>query len=219
MVDFDNFIGTSISKRAAWLMASKAKRYEIAERAVIESGNASASFLQRKLGVTFSEGIALIEEMESNGIISPKNGNAPRIVYCNNIFESKTLPEKAPYRCKILNVVDKMEGHDFEYWCANILKKNGFYNVDVTPGSGDHGVDVLAEKDGVHYAIQCKCYSHDLGNTPVQEVYAGKEMYRCQVGVVMTNRYFTAGAKQLAEQTRVLLWDRDKLKSLIESAV
>lgn len=118
----------------------------------------------------------------------------------------------------VMNAVDNMDGHDFELWCANLLSKNGFSNVTVTPGSGDHGVDVLAEKDGIHYAIQCKCYSHDLGNTPVQEVYAGKEMYRCQVGVVMTNRYFTAGAKQLAEQTRVLLWDRDKLQSLIESA-
>lgn len=114
--------------------------------------------------------------------------------------------------------VDAMDGHTFEYWCAEILSKNGFSNVSVTPGSGDHGVDVLAEKDGIRYAVQCKCYSHDLGNTPVQEVYAGKEMYRCQVGVVMTNRYFTAGAKALAEQTRVLLWDRDKLQSLIASA-
>lgn len=118
----------------------------------------------------------------------------------------------------VLSMVDQMEGHSFEYWCASLLKKNGFSSADVTPGSGDHGVDIIAVKDGIHYAIQCKCYSHDLGNSPVQEVYAGKEMYRCQVGVVMTNRYFTPGAKQLAEQTRVLLWDRDKLKDFIESA-
>ncbi len=117
-----------------------------------------------------------------------------------------------------MDKVDAMDGHAFEYWCADLLSKNGFSSVEVTPGSGDHGVDVLAEKEGIRYAIQCKCYSHDLGNTPVQEVYAGKEMYRCQVGVVMTNRYFTSGAKTLAEQTRVLLWDRDKLQSLIESA-
>lgn len=116
----------------------------------------------------------------------------------------------------IISKVDSMDGHNFEHWCAELLQKNGFYNVEVTPGSGDHGVDVLAEKEGVRYAIQCKCYSHDLGNTPVQEVYAGKEMYRCQVGVVMTNRYFTKGAKELAEKTRVLLWDRDKIQQMIE---
>lgn len=108
-----------------------------------------------------------------------------------------------------------MDGHTFEHWCADLLVKNGFTDITVTQASGDQGVDILAVKDGIHYAIQCKCYASDLGNTPVQEVYAGKEMYGCQVGVVMTNRHFTAGAKQLAEKTRVLLWDRDKLTEML----
>ena len=105
--------------------------------------------------------------------------------------------------------IDLMEGHAFEYWSADMLRNQGFQNVEVTRGSGDQGVDVLAEKDGIKYAIQCKCYSSNLGNTPVQEVHAGKDMYHCHVGVVLTNRYFTEGAKQLAEVTGTLLWDRD----------
>ena len=115
-------------------------------------------------------------------------------------------------------LVDNMTGHEFEQWCALLLQKNGFADVSVTPGSGDQGVDVLASKDGVYYAIQCKCYHSDLGNTPVQEVYAGKEYYRCQVGVVMTNRHFTDSAKQLASHTRVLLWDREKIIEMLEIA-
>lgn len=110
-----------------------------------------------------------------------------------------------------LQGIDTMEGHDFERWCGALLEKNGFTDVEVTPGSGDQGVDVLATKDGVKYAIQCKCYAHDLGNTPIQEVEAGKVFYGCHVGVVMTNRYFTKGAKELAEKTGTLLWDRDYL--------
>ena len=113
---------------------------------------------------------------------------------------------------------DGMEGHEFESYCADLLRKNGFVNVSVTPGSGDQGVDVIAEKEGVRYAVQCKCYSSALGNTPVQEVCAGKSMYNCHVGVVMTNNYFTAGAKQLAENNGILLWDRDKLQRMIDSA-
>lgn len=111
---------------------------------------------------------------------------------------------------------DGMDGHVFEYWCADLLRDNGFSGVEVTPGSGDQGVDVLAVKDGIRYAVQCKCYSSDLGNTPVQEVHAGKEMYSCQIGAVMTNRYFTKGAKELAARTGVLLWDRDKLKEMLQ---
>lgn len=112
---------------------------------------------------------------------------------------------------------DGMDGHEFEYWCADLLKSNGFSNVEVTRGSGDQGVDVVAEKGGIRYAIQCKCYSSNLGNTPVQEVYAGQSMYRCQIGAVMTNRYFTAGAQELAEANGVLLWDRDELIKMLEN--
>ena len=115
-----------------------------------------------------------------------------------------------------IGIVDSMEGHDFEYWCADLLRKNGYENVEVTPGSGDQGIDVLAEKDGIKYAIQCKCYSKDLGNTPVQEAEAGRVFYGCHVGVVMTNRYFTKGAKELAEKTRTILWDRDRLGEMLE---
>ena len=111
--------------------------------------------------------------------------------------------------------IDAMEGHEFERFIADLLRKLGYQKVEVTPGSGDQGVDVLAEKDGVRYAIQCKCYSADLGNTPVQEVNTGKMIYHCHVGVVVTNRYFTQGARDAAKATGVLLWDRSKLESLI----
>lgn len=113
--------------------------------------------------------------------------------------------------------IDYMDGIMFENWCAGLLKKNGFSNVKLTPTSGDQGVDILAEKDGIKYAVQCKCYSKDLGNKPVQEVNTGKTIYHCQIGVVMTNRYFTKGAKDAADATGVLLLDRDKLKHMIGS--
>lgn len=116
-----------------------------------------------------------------------------------------------------LSKVDSMNGPDFERWCAEALCRNNFDNVQVTRGSGDQGVDVLAEKGGIKYAIQCKCYASDLGNTPVQEVNAGKTIYHCHVGVVMTNRFFTAGAKRAADATGVLLWDRDKLEEYIRN--
>lgn len=112
--------------------------------------------------------------------------------------------------------IDHMGGHEFEACCAGLLKRNGFSDVEVTPGSGDQGVDIIAVKDGIKYAIQCKCYSSDLGNKPVQEVHTGAAVYHCQIGAVMTNRHFTPGAKQAAEATGVLLWDRDKLVEMLK---
>ena len=113
--------------------------------------------------------------------------------------------------------VDEMDGHEFEYWCADLLRENGFQNVTVTPGSGDQGVDLLAEKDGVRYAIQCKRFSSPLGNTPVQEVHTGKEIYNCHIGVVMTNSTFTSGAIDAATRTNTMLWDRSVLEKMLKN--
>ena len=110
---------------------------------------------------------------------------------------------------------DDMEGHQFEYFCADVLRKNGFEKVEVTQGSGDQGIDIIAFKDGIKYGIQCKCYSADIGNKAVQEAFSGKTFYNCHVGVVLTNRYFTASAKELAEKNGILLWDRNKLNEMI----
>ena len=117
-----------------------------------------------------------------------------------------------------ISSIDGMEGHDFEYFCADLLRRNGFSEVSVTKGSGDQGVDILATKGGIKYAVQCKNYASALGNTPVQEVNAGKTFYNCHVGVVMTNSTFTPGAKTLAQATGVLLWDRAALKQMMEDA-
>lgn len=112
--------------------------------------------------------------------------------------------------------VDDMEGHEFERFCAELLKKNGFKNVRVTSGSGDQGIDVLATKDSISYGIQCKCYSSDVGNKAVQEAIAGRGFYDCHIGAVLTNRFFTQSARELAKKEKILLWDRAKLRKLIE---
>ena len=128
------------------------------------------------------------------------------------------FPEPVPEpEAPQLPVYDTMEGHDFEYYCADLLRNDGFYNVEVTQGSGDQGIDILAEKSGIRYGIQCKCYSNNIGNKAVQEAFAGKTFYHCHVAAVLTNRYFTRSAKELAEKDQVLLWDRDELERLVQN--
>lgn len=113
---------------------------------------------------------------------------------------------------------DNMEGHKFEYFCADLLNRNGFKDVYITQGSGDQGIGIVAYKDEIKYGIQCKCYSSDVGNNAVQEVFAGKTFYGCHIGVVLTNQFFTKSAKELAKKNGVLLWDRRKLLELSENA-
>ena len=112
--------------------------------------------------------------------------------------------------------LDGMEGHDFEFFCADLLERRGFVDVEVTRSSGDYGVDVLAEKDGVTYAIQCKRYDGPVGVKAVQEAYAGRDFYDRMVGAVMTNQYFTDPAVAAARKLKILLWDRGYLESMLE---
>lgn len=121
-------------------------------------------------------------------------------------------------RSPSLAAIDKMEGHEFERFTADLLRKLGYERVEVTPGSGDQGVDVIAVKDGKRYAIQCKRYAQKLGNKPIQEVHAGKTIYGCSVAAVITNNYFTDGGKEAARALGVELWDRDELRKMIEFA-
>lgn len=143
----------------------------------------------------------------------------PKVIKQDTKKSSKEEKEERDINCdaQAWDMVDNMDGHKFEHFCAQILSRNGFVNVQVTPGSGDQGVDIIAEKDGVKYAIQCKRYASPLGNTPVQEVHAGKTFYGCHVGVVMTNSTFTLGAINLATATGVLLWDRSVLENMMKS--
>lgn len=112
--------------------------------------------------------------------------------------------------------MDEMEGAEFELFCANLLERKGFIDVNVTKASGDFGVDILAEKDGVTYAIQCKRYADPVGVKAIQEVYAGREYYDRMVGAVLTNQYFTAPAVEAARKLKILLWDRGYLESMME---
>lgn len=111
---------------------------------------------------------------------------------------------------------DLLDGHEFEYYCADLLRKRGFQGVEVTKGSGDYGIDILAERDGVTYAIQCKCYGDSVGVKAVQEAYAGRDYYECMVGAVLTNQYFTGPAVEAAKKLKILLWDRGYLESMEE---
>ena len=128
----------------------------------------------------------------------------------------KPIPQIDVYKSQINDVllnIDKMSTHglDFEEFTVQLLSDNGFENVSKTQGSGDYGIDVLASKDGITYAIQCKCYSDKVGNKAVQEAFSGKSFYNCMVAAVLTNNYFTNAAIETAKANNVLLWDREKL--------
>ncbi len=205
---------------------------------VVESQRGSVSLLQRRFKIGFNRANKIMEQLYEAGIVGPEDPSKLRNVLWDTItFEkkeyliefAKKLQDAHQESNEIyiadsnnsssykLNDFDNMDGHSFEYFCADLLNSNGFSKVKVTQGSGDDGIDILAEKDGISYGIQCKCYSDNIGNKAVQEAYTGVQMYHVDVGVVLTNRFFTDSAINTAKKTRIKLWDRNKLLELINT--
>lgn len=58
----------------------KDDKYDEAVKVVLEHRSASASLLQRRLGVGYNRAANLIEEMEANGVVGPAQGSKPRKV-------------------------------------------------------------------------------------------------------------------------------------------
>ncbi|MCK9330105.1 MAG: restriction endonuclease [Candidatus Cloacimonetes bacterium] len=117
---------------------------------------------------------------------------------------------------KIVSIddIDVMNGTEFELFISLLFSKMQ-YSTLVTKHSGDQGIDVIAEKNGTRMGIQAKCYSCSVGNSAIQEAVAGKNYYKLDKVLVVTNNYFTNSAKELAYSNDVILWNRDKLKEKI----
>ena len=110
----------------------------------------------------------------------------------------------------------RLTGEEFERYIAEILEDNGFKHVQKTIQSGDQGVDILCERGGHRYAIQCKNYQGAVGNAAVQEAYAGMCYYDCDIAVVLCPGRFTASARELADSTGVLLWGEKRLTHMMQ---
>jgi restriction system protein len=99
---------------------------------------------------------------------------------------------------------DSMSGAAFERLCADELRRAGWH-VQLIGATGDQGGDLIAEKEGRRVLIQCKQYSYPVGNTAVQEAFAGMRHHGANLACVVSNASYTKGAVQLATSTGVRL--------------
>ncbi len=111
-----------------------------------------------------------------------------------------------------------MRGTDFEHFLSRVFQSLG-YQVTLTKGSGDQGVDLILTGKGRRIAVQAKGYAGSLGNSPVQEVVAGMVFYQCDSCAAITNSRFTSGAEQLAAVNGCKLIDGARIPDLIEGRI
>lgn len=94
--------------------------------------------------------------------------------------------------------VASSDGVGFEHACLAILIQGG-WEAQLTPTTGDQGVDIIARKGEKSVAIQCKNTRAATGNAAVQEVHAGRAFYEATSAVVVSQSGYTPSAIQLAK--------------------
>ncbi len=111
--------------------------------------------------------------------------------------------------------IDTMSGREFEAFLGKIMTHRG-YKVKQTGASGDLGVDLIATKDKETLAIQAKRQAGKVSRRAVSDAVAGKLHYKCSGALVISNNYYTPGARELAKSTGCILVDRSTLTRWIQ---
>jgi S-DNA-T family DNA segregation ATPase FtsK/SpoIIIE len=65
-------------------MSERDSLYDDAKKLVLETGNASTTFLQRKMKIGYARAASLMDLLEQNGIIGPSEGAKPRKIFYPN---------------------------------------------------------------------------------------------------------------------------------------
>ncbi len=130
------------------------------------------------------------------------------------IYKYKKKVKERRLRALELSNIDSMQKTEFEDYISRLLAHRGF-KVEGTKDPVDLGVDVIAQKNDLKYAVQVK---QDAGLVPrltVSDTVAGKYHYDCNTAMVVTNSYFAEDAIELARSTECELVDRNTLAEWI----
>ena len=110
--------------------------------------------------------------------------------------------------------------YDYEVFVAQHLRNLGYKDVRTTKKSGDYGADVLATSpEGIKICAQCKKYRNPVGVDAIQEIYAAKAYYGCDLACVYTTSSYTRSAKSMADRTGVKLYVLAPTKTTVQEQV
>lgn len=109
---------------------------------------------------------------------------------------------------------------EFQDLIAELLKAEGFTNVEVTGRPNDGGVDIAAHSNRAFsagkYIVQCKKYHYQrVTSGEVQAFYGAITADLAARGAFVTTSGFTKGATKFAQRVGMSLVDGEKLVQLL----
>lgn len=85
---------------------------------------------------------------------------------------------------KSISFWQNMSGRDFEVNIAKLFSENN-YNVHLTKGGADGGIDIVVEKDSKKYAVQCKAHKTKISESVARDLYGVLHQYNYAGGFLI----------------------------------
>lgn len=111
--------------------------------------------------------------------------------------------------------LEAMSWREFEMLVGEAFRARGF-RVRETPAGADGGVDLVMDREGDRFLVQCKQWkAQTVGVSIVRELYGVMAAQNAQGGYVVTSGRFTAEAVAFARGKPIELMDGPALHELI----
>lgn len=101
-------------------------------------------------------------------------------------------------------------GFEFEIAVGNLYQEMG-YNVKVTQGTGDGGVDIVISKDGKKGIIQCKAHNHPVGPNDIRALWGVKDDFKADYVIFVAYSGVTCGGYEFAKNKNYEIIDVNDL--------
>jgi restriction system protein len=126
------------------------------------------------------------------------------------------VPRFAKPEVEPMEWLRKIDWFQFEIFVAYVYEKRGFYVRRKGGANPDGGVDLIIEKDGQRFAVQCKQWkTWNVGVKAIREFLGALTDSKIQKGIFITLEGYTGEAKQLAEKHGIEIINEAGLRTMM----
>lgn len=102
--------------------------------------------------------------------------------------------------------IQEMTGKQFEIFVAGLFSRKGYY-VEMTPDSGDHGIDLRLSRSGRRGVVQCKRWNGIVGEKELRDFFGAMCHENVEFGFFVAGTEFSSSAKEFSRGKTLALVD------------
>ena len=93
--------------------------------------------------------------------------------------------------------------------------RNDRFTTRLTGTTGDHGIDIVAQKKGESAVVQCKRYAGSVGEPALRDLYGAMHAHGADRAYLVTTGWLTRAAAEWArDKPALVVWDGEYLARL-----